>query len=82
MPAQHRSPFLPFNLFVPDLVCLIAVTEFPFESFVYLQCIQCHHVKMTLDTPKINAIFEGKVHKFMRFDHASEKFSLALGILG
>ena len=37
-----------------------ASSEFVFKSCVYLRCIQCHLVDMTLDAPKINATFEGK----------------------
>ena len=38
------------------LVLLIGGSQFAFISYVFLRCIQCHLVDMTLDTPKMNEI--------------------------
>ena len=34
--------------------------QFAFKSCIYIRCIQCHLVDMTLDAPKINTTFEGE----------------------
>ena len=43
-----------------DLVLLIEGAKFAFRSCLYLRCIQCHLVDMTLDAPKKYTTFEGK----------------------
>ena len=45
----------------PDIVLLIECSEFTtFKTHVYLGCIECHPVDMTLDAPKMSATFKGK----------------------
>ena len=43
-----------------DLVLLIEGSEFAFKICVYLRCIPCHLIDMTLDAPKKNSTFVGK----------------------
>ena len=38
-----------------NLILLIDGSKFTFKSCIYLWCVQCHLVGLTLDTPKMDA---------------------------